>query len=428
MKKVNEICELLKKENVFLTGGAGVGKSYTTLKVIDNFKKMGKNVVSLGSTGVSAVAVNGMTVHSFFVFGIANSLEELEMGDKRSKHRLVELKKIISNTDLIVIDEISMISANLIDMIAYRLDSMNFSGKILFVGDFFQLSPIVKYVKYKENVGLFDSLLFAFESSSWQNFAPITVELTKMHRTHDMHFTKILSKIRKGEVDTQVIEYIKLLQQNTALENSTYLFGKNEHVEKMNRDKLAELSSPAVTLIAQNSSIKNVHESKVANWKKSLPVSDTLTLKVGAPVLFCVNKRDLYANGERGIIKEISAKAVIVEKDDSFVRVEPHVFELVEFRADNDGKLKSVTLATMSQFPLKLAYAITIHKSQGMSIDNLVCNVDNIFTPSQFYVALSRATNPKTLKVDYNGNNLEYYLKRVISVDQRVVEFYNSVI
>ncbi len=425
MKKVNEICELLKRENVFLTGGAGVGKSYTTLKVIDNFKKMGKNVVSLGSTGVSAVAVNGMTVHSFFVFGIANSLEELEMGDKRSKHRLAELKKIISNTDLIVIDEISMISASLIDMIAYRLDSMNFLGKILFVGDFFQLSPIVKH---KENVGLFDSLLFAFESSSWQNFAPITVELTKMHRTHDMHFTKILSKIRKGEADTQVIEYIKLLQQNTALENSTYLFGKNEHVEKMNRDKIAELSSPAVTLIAQNSSIKNVLESKVANWQKSLPVPDTLTLKVGAPVLFCVNKWGKYANGERGIIKEITAEAIIVEKNDSFVRVEPHVFELGEFHADSDGKLKSITLATMSQFPLKLAYAITIHKSQGMSIDNLVCNVDNIFTPSQFYVALSRATNPKTLKVDYNGGNLEYYLKRVISIDQRVVEFYNSVI
>jgi ATP-dependent DNA helicase PIF1 len=425
MMTLDNICKILEKDNIFLTGGAGVGKSYTTMKIIEKFKKDGKNVISLGSTGVSAVAINGMTVHSFFIFGIANSLEELDIGDKKSKHRLVELKKIISSTDLIVIDEISMISASLIDMIAYRLDSMGFLGKIMFVGDFFQLSPIVKY---KENVGLFDSLLFAFESSSWQNFAPVVIELTKMHRTHDAGFTKILSKIRKGEVDSKVIEYIKSLEQNKALENSTYLFGKNEHVEKMNREKLAELSSPAVTLIAQNSSIKKVHENKILNWQKSLPVPDTLTLKVGAPVLFCVNKWGKYANGERGIIKEITNEAVIVEKDDSFVRVEPHVFELGEFHANEDGKLKSVTLATMSQFPLKLAYAITIHKSQGMSVDNLVCNVDNIFTPSQFYVALSRATDPKTLKVDYNGANLEYYLKKVISIDPRVVEFYESII
>lgn len=421
---LDKICEILERDNIFLTGGAGVGKSHTTMKIIDRFKKSGKNVVTLGSTGVSAVAVGGMTVHSFFIFGIANSLEELDVNDRRSKHRLSELKKIISGTDLIVIDEISMISAGLLDMIAYRLDSMNFSGQVMFVGDFFQLSPIVKY---KENVGLFDSLLFAFESSSWQNFAPITIELTKMYRTHDAQFTKILSMIRKGEVDANVVEYIKSLEQNKIIENSTYLFGKNEHVEKMNRDKLAELSTPAVTLVAQNSSIKNVHENKISNWQKSLPVPDTLTLKVGAPVLFCINKWGKYANGERGIIKEITSDAVIVEKEDGFVRVEPHIFELGEFHAGDDGKLKSVTLATMSQFPLKLAYAITIHKSQGMSIDNLVCNVDNIFTPSQFYVAISRATNPKNLKVDYNGSNLEYYLNRIISTDTRVVEFYNSV-
>lgn len=166
------------------------------MKIIEKFKKNEKNVVTLGSTGVSAVAVNGMTVHSFFVFGIANSLEELDIGDKKAKHRLSELKKIISNTDLIVIDEISMISASLIDMIAYRLDSMDFSGKIMFVGDFFQLSPIVKY---KENVGLFDNLLFAFESSSWQNFAPVVVELTTMHRTHDAEFTKILLAYAKAK-------------------------------------------------------------------------------------------------------------------------------------------------------------------------------------------------------------------------------------
>jgi len=139
-----DVLEALKHSNVFLTGGAGVGKSYITNEVIKDYRNRAKQVVSLGSTGVSAVNIGGFTVHSFFVFGIASNFDDLNQSDKRAKKRLMDLKKILKATDLIIIDEISMVSTDLLDMIAYRLNNYGYIGKVLFVGDFFQLPPVVK--------------------------------------------------------------------------------------------------------------------------------------------------------------------------------------------------------------------------------------------------------------------------------------------
>ena len=117
----------------------------------------------------------------------------------------------------------------------------------------------------------------------------------------------------------------------------------------------------------------------------------------------------------------------MLEKEEEFVRVERHEFDLLDMAVKDNGTIETISLATLSQFPLKLAYAVTIHKSQGMSIDNLVCNVDNIFAPSQFYVAISRAINPKNLKLDFNKGDLTQYLSRVIHVDSRVIEYYKGI-
>ena len=158
-----------------------------------------------------------------------------------------------------------------------------------------------------------------------------------------------------------------------------------------------------------------------------LPISEQLTLKEGVPVLFTVNKWGKFVNGERGILKQIEEDYLIVEKEDEYVSVERHDFDMLDMDVKEDGTVESMTLATLSQFPLKLAYAVTIHKSQGMSIDNLVCNVDNIFAPSQFYVAISRAIDPKHLKIDFNRGDLTHYVYRVINVDQRVIEYYKKI-
>ena len=420
-----EVLEALKHSNVFLTGGAGVGKSYITNEVISYYRKRGKQVVSLGSTGVSAVNIGGFTVHSFFVFGIASNFDELAAGDKRAKKRLSDLKKVLKATDLIIIDEISMVSTDLLDMIAYRLNNYGYLGKVLFVGDFFQLPPIQKQNGRND---VFGAKLYAFESMAWDRFDLMVIELTEMKRTTDAEFTHILSRVRKGFCDEEVVSYMTRLWNKEGMEKDpTYLYGRNLEVEQTNRAKLNELDTEETILFANIEMFGKVHEKKLAGWKNMLPITELLTLKEGVPILFTVNKWGKFVNGERGILRKIEEDHLIVEKEDEFVRVERHEFDLLDMLVKEDGTVETMSLATLSQFPLKLAYAVTIHKSQGMSIDNLVCNVDNIFAPSQFYVAISRAINPKNLKLDFNKGDLTQYLNRVIHVDNRVVEYYKGI-
>ncbi|MEY3091106.1 MAG: hypothetical protein RL113_1422 [Pseudomonadota bacterium] len=419
-----DVLEALKHSNVFLTGGAGVGKSYITNEVISEYRKNGKQVVALGSTGVSAVNIGGFTVHSFFAFGIANNFEELAAGDKRAKKRLTDLKKVLKATDLIIIDEISMVSSDLMEMIAYRLEHYGYLGKLLLVGDFFQLPPVQKQVQQAD---VFGEKLYAFESLAWKRFDLMVIELTQMKRTTDGEFTHILSKVRHGNCDEEVMRYMTRLWNTEFLEEPTYLYGRNAEVEQINRAKLNELETEETILFANVEMFGNVHEKKLSGWKSMLPISEQLTLKVGVPVLFTVNKWGKFVNGERGILKRIEEDHLIVEKEDGFVRVERHDFDLVDMAVKEDGTLETISLATLSQYPLKLAYAVTIHKSQGMSIDHLVCNVDHIFAPSQFYVAISRAIHPKHLKIDFNRGDLTQYLQRVIHVDPRVVAYYETI-
>jgi len=424
MTDKENVLEALKHSNVFLTGGAGVGKSYITNEVISDYISKAKQVVSLGSTGVSAVNIGGFTIHSFFIFGIASNFDELATGDKRAKKRLSDLKKVLKATDLIIIDEISMVSTNLLDMIAYRLNTYGYMGKVMFVGDFFQLPPIQKQGK---STDIFGDKLYAFESMAWNRFDLMVIELKEMKRTQDAEFTHILSKVRKGLCDDEVVAYMSRLWNTEGLDKDpTYLYGRNLEVEQTNRAKLNELDTEETILFANIEEFGKVNEKKLANWKNMLPITEHLTLKEGVPILFTVNKWGKFVNGERGILKKIEENHLIVEKKDEFIRVERHDFDLLDMLVKDDGSIESMTLATLSQFPLKLAYAVTIHKSQGMSINNLVCNVDNIFAPSQFYVAISRAVNPKNLKIDFNKGDLTQYLRRVVNVDDRVVEYYRQ--
>jgi len=414
--------ETLKQKDLFLTGGAGVGKSYLTNQAIAAYRTEGRQVVALGSTGVSAVNVGGFTIHSFFAFGISGNFEALSQSDKRNKKRLIDLKKILKATDLIVIDEISMVSTDLMDMILYRLESYAYSGRLMLVGDFYQLPPIVKGGKN----GLFGEMLFAFESTAWQRINPEVIVLTEMKRTQDIQFTHILSKVRRGICDEEVEAYmLELCNHEQVYETEpTYLFGRNVEVERMNRESLNRLETEETILFAELEKFGSVHEKRLESWKKLLPISDQLTLKVGVPVLFTVNKWGKFVNGERGFLRAIEEEYLLVEKENEFVRVERHAFDLLDMVVHDDGRVEQLSLATLSQFPLKLAYAVTIHKSQGMSIDHLVCNVNHIFAPSQFYVAISRATDPKQLKIDFNHGDISQYLRRVIHVDERVAAYY----
>lgn len=425
MELVDKLKELIQNSNVLLTGGGGVGKSYLTSELITKLKKEGSQVVVLGSTGVSAVNVNGQTIHSFFAFGICNDLQELQRHDRYTKQRVKELNKILYSADVVVIDEISMVSANLLDMIRYRLINANFSGSLLLVGDFFQLPPI----QAKKADSLWGEVEFAFESSSWDFFEPVLVELTQTKRTDDEEFFSILSKIRRGLSDTQTLEYIHTLKENVHVkeQNPTILFGRNKEADMKNLQKLEELNAQKVVLKAKEKiHVQSLNEKKIQSWKNALPIPVELSLKVGASVLFCTNKWGSYYNGERGSVVSIDEEYVGVEKaNGQIVKVVRQEYTMHENIILN-YEIEEKPLISIEQFPLKLAYAITIHKSQGISIDPLICNVDNIFEKSQFYVAISRAKNPKNLMIEYsyNENAFSRHIGRCIQVSPKVVEFY----
>ncbi len=421
LKKIEKI---LEKKDVLLTGGGGVGKSYLCAQLAKSFKKNSRQVVVLGSTGVSAVNVNGQTIHSFFAFGINNSLGELKKHDKYVKNRLTEIKKILSRCDLLIIDEISMVSSSLLDMIQYRLRNASFKGRILFVGDFFQLPPVFS----KKSNSLLEENGYAFQSSAWEFFDPVVIELTKTKRTKDIKFFKVLNKIRWAYIDDEVDVYLSKLRDNTSVLNSdaTVLFARNAEADKMNLEKLKELDGQPVFIKAKEKiHVKNLHENKIKNWKNSLPVPCDLTLKIGAKVLFCTNKWQKYYNGQRGIVREIGDDYILVEKEDDFVRVERMEYTMSENIILND-EIQEKPLVSIEQFPLKLAYAITIHKSQGMSIDELICNIDHIFEKSQFYVAISRAKNPRKLYLDLSYGDFYKKLRNITQISTKVVDFYKN--
>lgn len=422
---LEKIINILENENIFLTGGGGVGKSYLCNQIIQRYKSQNRQVVVLGSTGISAVHVGGQTVHSFFGFGITNSTEELKRHDKKQSRKLKQLYTILSKCELLIIDEISMISAWLLDMIRFRLVSSNFRGRVLFVGDFFQLPPVNK----SQKDGFLQESIYAFSSSSWEYYEPKIIMLTKPKRTQDMEFFKVLERVRMGELDDDTILYLENLtkQDDILIDNPTVLFGRNKEANSMNKKRLYELENELFMLPAIEEIIdEKIHFKKLQTWKNALNVDEFLELKVGASVLFCTNKIGNYYNGQRGQVIGIDEDSIDVQKDDfSIVSVQRHEYNLTDIVAI-DGEAKEITLASMKQFPLKLAYAITIHKSQGMSIEKLACNIDNIFEKSQFYVALSRAINPEKLYLFYSGYDFKSHIKRSVQVDSEVVKFYEN--
>jgi ATP-dependent exoDNAse (exonuclease V) alpha subunit len=384
--------KLFQKNNVFLTGGAGVGKTTITNGVIERFEAEGKKVAKLASTAMAATLVSGQTLHSFLDLGIAGSIEELERNGKLAISKKV--KKILSNIDLLVIDEISMVSATLLDAVRLRLEQGEFRGVVLAVGDFLQLPPVVRGT---------EEVYFAFESLAWETFAFHTIELTHIYRTDDAAFIELLHRVRFGEVDEAVHnalnEFIKPLPED--LSGFTFLFGKNESASQHNKKQLSYIENELFTKEAQIvKHDKHAKESEIQRFMNDARIETNLELKVGAPVLFSRNAWNYY-NGERGTIVNVDATYVYVQKSDARIVKLERVAQSKNVWHERviEGKKEMVEepLFSIYQYPIKLAFGITIHKSQGMSIEDLIVQTREIFAPSQFYVALSRSSNPKRL-------------------------------
>lgn len=388
------IDKLTHHKNVFLTGGAGVGKTTITREIIEAFESDAKKVAKLGSTGMAATLIGGQTLHSFFDLGIASDAEELEKNGKFEIKK--KIKKLIASMSLIVIDEISMVSDSLFDMISLRLNQAEFSGSLLVVGDFLQLPPVVRFG---------GEVKFAFESDSWESAEFEKIELTHIYRTDDASFIELLHHIRFGFVDesihNQLNSFIKPLPND--LSQFTFLFGKNNSANHHNKMQLAfiesELFVKEAQIIKHNKSTK---ENEIERFMNDARIERELELKIGAPVLFTRNSWN-YFNGERGVVVNVDEQYVYVQKSDAKVvkleSVSQSKAVWKEKSVKGNKELVEEELFSIYQFPIKLAFAITIHKSQGMSIEDLIIETNEIFAPSQFYVALSRSSNPQNLNL-----------------------------
>lgn len=395
--------EILRSgENVFLTGGAGSGKSYLIRHFMDELDP--KQTPILASTGAAAVLLGGRTFHSFFGLGIMEGGVDATYERCCKDHRLLNrLKKV----EGVIIDEISMIPGAAL-MIAEALSQKARDSKlpwggmrVISVGDFAQLPPVTRS-------GPRD---WAFLNETWLRSGFQVCQLSHNQRVQDNHFLDVLADVRYGKVTSRVFDFLsEKVRPHDEEDTGTRLFGRRDMSENFNQKKLSEINETEVTI----DSIYLGAEKFIETLMKMAPVPQKLTLKIGCRVIFLQNDpQKRWINGTRGTVTKIELDKITVRKDHGReVNVDKTTFSL----QDAEGNVT----ATVIQFPLTLAYATTIHKSQGATLDEVWCDLRSLWEPGQAYVALSRLRSAEGLKlVGWNP--------RSIIVDPKVLEFYQSI-
>lgn len=399
-------------QSIFLTGKAGTGKS-TVIK--EFIAETGKNVVVLAPTGIAAVNAGGQTIHSFF--RLKNNRQSVKFDKERH-----ELYKAI---DTIIIDEISMVRADIMDAIDETLrinrecENIPFGGvQIIFVGDLFQLPPVVTNQDREYINSTYKSEYF-FDAKCMLNYRYKFIELTTIFRqsNSDDDFKNILNNIRVNSKDLNLDLLNTRYSQNA--NNGVYLTSRKEVAEKLNVERLKELNGESYYF---NASISGAFASTQA------PAPENLELKTGAKVMLLNNDKDgRWCNGTMGGITLITDNTIYVlvvgKNNTETLQVDRYSWKKYEFEwSEKQEKIIAVPTGEFCQFPMKLAYAITIHKSQGQTFDNVVIDIANgAFAHGQIYVALSRC---RTLE----GVTLKQRIrKQDIIVDKRIIEYYEEI-
>lgn len=370
--------EILKTgANVFLTGEPGSGKTHTLTAYISWLRSHGIEPAITASTGIAATHVGGMTIHSWSGIGILEHLSEQDLDRIASKEHVV---RRLQKAKVLIIDEVSMLSAGALSMIdavlrEVRHDTRAFGGiQVVFSGDFFQLPPITRGGTPAE---------FAFTSSAWRSATPLVCYLTEQHRQEDDAFLGILSAIRDGSFDhTHASAILSRESSGDELESDTpRLFTHNADVDRINEAELAKLKTPSKVYRMTSTGPDII----VEGLKRGCLSPDTLTLKEGA-VVMCTKNNPLgsYTNGTLGKVIGFvrgSSDPIIETYDGKELVITP-----TEWAVEENGKIR----AKIAQLPLRLAWAITVHKSQGMSMDAAAIDLSRTFEYGQGYVALSR--------------------------------------
>lgn len=390
-----EALDILKTgQSVFLTGEPGSGKTYTKNEYVKYLRSNGIELAITASTGIAATHIGGMTIHSWCGIGIKSTLSKSELANIVSNSRVANR---IRKTKVLIIDEISMLSAETFTTIEQTCRAIRtskipgsahlpFGGmQVVLVGDFFQLPPVTtRRVEQEAQTFFSDEVTsqFAFTSPSWQELDPTICYLLEQHRQEDVSFLNALNAIRRNAItDEERQTFTARIVTTVPTTIVTKLFPHNSNVDQVNETELNKLPATAKTFVMQSRGAPPL----VDSLKRHCLSPEFLSLKIGAKVMFTKNHPDRkYVNGTLGQVVSFSREngwPVIQTRSGRMI-----VAEITEWAIEDGDKV----LAAISQFPLRLAWAITVHKSQGMSLDAAVMDLRQAFEFGQGYVALSR--------------------------------------
>ncbi|MBI2056548.1 MAG: AAA family ATPase [Candidatus Sungbacteria bacterium] len=363
--------------NIFLTGEPGSGKTHAINQYVAYLREHDIEPAITASTGIAATHIGGMTIHSWSGIGVASALTPQDIITIAGRNKI---RKRIISTRILIIDEVSMLPAaalSLVDAVCRAVREINepFGGlQVILVGDFFQLPPVSRNGA---------KIPFAFESSAWSELAPIVCYLTEQYRQNDTVFLSALSAIRAKNPDTTLREPI-VGRMRTILEipeDIPKLFSHNADVDRINTDKLGKIAGDAIVFYMQSFGRRPLIEF----LKKSCLSPEALELKKGAAVMFTKNSpQEKFVNGSLGTVQDFDEDTgfpIVALKEGGELIAEP-----MEWAVEEGGKMR----AKIVQVPLRLAWAMTVHKSQGMSMDAAVMDLSDAFEYGQGYVAFSR--------------------------------------